>query len=84
MRLLLSNSQVGPDRTDKQEQEEISRNNIQAFIPGSVQSPATKAFSRLHDPLRASHATYEKHILPDSVRAYLDGLALIWGRIKCT
>ena len=33
---LLSNSQVGPVRTVKQEQEEISPNHVQAFIPGSV------------------------------------------------
>ena len=36
MRILLRNSQAGPGRTVKQEQEEISRNHIQAFIPGSV------------------------------------------------
>ena len=29
--ILLSNSQAGPGRTVKQEQEEISRNHIQAF-----------------------------------------------------
>ena len=34
--ILLSNSQVGPGRTVKQEQEEISRNHVQTFIPGSV------------------------------------------------
>ena len=36
MQILLSNSQSGPGRTVKQEQEEISRNHVQAFIPGSV------------------------------------------------
>ena len=36
MQILLSNSQAGPGRTFKQEQEEISRNHVQAFIPGSV------------------------------------------------
>ena len=36
MRILLSNSQVGPDRKVKQEQEEIFCNHVQAFIPGSV------------------------------------------------
>ena len=36
MEILLSNSQAGPGRTVKQEQEEISRNHVQAFIPGSV------------------------------------------------
>ena len=36
MQILLSNSQAGPGRTVKQEQDEISRNHIQAFIPGSV------------------------------------------------
>ena len=36
MQMLLSNSQAGPGKTVKQEQEEISRNHIQAFIPGSV------------------------------------------------
>ena len=36
MQILLSNSQAGPGRTVKQEQEEISRNHVQAFIPGSV------------------------------------------------
>ena len=36
MHILLSNSQAGPGRTVKQEQEDISRNHAQAFIPGSV------------------------------------------------
>ena len=36
MQILLSNSQAGSGRTVKQEQEEISRNHVQAFIPGSV------------------------------------------------
>ena len=36
MQILLSNNQTGPGRTVKQEQEEISRNHVQAFIPGSV------------------------------------------------
>ena len=36
VQILLSNSQAGPGRTVKQEQEEISRNHVQAFIPGSV------------------------------------------------
>ena len=37
MQILLSNSQAGPGRKVKQEQEEISRNHVQAFIPDSVQ-----------------------------------------------
>ena len=37
MQILLSNSQAGPGRRVKQEQEEISRNHVQAFIPGSVE-----------------------------------------------
>ena len=36
MQILLSNSQAGPGRKVKQEQEEISRNHVQAFIQGSV------------------------------------------------
>ena len=36
MQILLSNSQAGTGRTFKQEQEEISRNHVQAFILGSV------------------------------------------------
>ena len=36
MHILLSNSQAGPGTIVKQEQEEISRKHIQAFIPGSV------------------------------------------------
>ena len=36
MQILLSNSQAVPGTTVKQEQEEISRNHVQAFIPGSV------------------------------------------------
>ena len=36
MQILLSNSQAGPGRKSKQEQEEVSRNHVQAFIPGSV------------------------------------------------
>ena len=31
VQILLSNSQAGPGRTVKQEQEEISRNHVQAF-----------------------------------------------------
>ena len=45
MQILLSNSQAGPGRTVKQEQEEISRNHVQAFIPGSVDDWATSRFS---------------------------------------
>ena len=37
MQIRLSNSQAGFSRTVKQEQEEISRNYVQAFIPGSVE-----------------------------------------------
>ena len=36
MQILLSRTQAGPGRKVKQEQEDISRNHIQAFIPGSV------------------------------------------------
>ena len=36
MHILLSNSQAGPGRTVKQEQEEISRNHVQTFISPSV------------------------------------------------
>ena len=36
MFVLLSRTQAGPGRTVKQEQEEVSRNHVQAFIPGSV------------------------------------------------
>ena len=36
MQILLSYSQAGSGRTVKQEQEDISRNHVQAFIPGSV------------------------------------------------
>ena len=36
MQILLSNSQAGPGRRVKQEQKEISRNHVKAFIPGSV------------------------------------------------
>ena len=36
MPILLSNSQAGPGRTVKQEQEEISRNHVQTFIYLSV------------------------------------------------
>ena len=36
LQILLSSTQAGPGRKVKQEQEEISRNHVQAFIPGSV------------------------------------------------
>ena len=36
MQILLSNSQAERGRNVKQEQEEISRNHVQSFIPGSV------------------------------------------------
>ena len=42
MQILLSNSHPGPGRTVKQEQEEISRNHVQAFIPGSVDGKYTE------------------------------------------
>ena len=42
--ILLSNSQAGPGKTVKQEQEEISRNHVQVFIPDSVH--ALKQMSR--------------------------------------
>ena len=35
-RFLLSNSQTEPGRKVKQDQEDISRNHVQAFFPGSV------------------------------------------------
>ena len=38
MQILLSNSQAGPGRTVKQEQEDISRNHVQTFISPSVQT----------------------------------------------
>ena len=38
MHILLSNSQAGPGRTVKQEQVEISRNYVQTFSGGPVQS----------------------------------------------
>ena len=47
MQILISNSKAGPGRTVKQEQEEISRNHVQAFIPGSVQSLAAGKLARL-------------------------------------
>ena len=43
MQILLSNSQAGPGRTVKQEQEEMSRNHVQTFIFPSVH------FSQLQD-----------------------------------
>ena len=46
MHILLSNSQAGIGRTVKQEQEEISRNQVQTFIPGSVIA-RTSSFSHL-------------------------------------
>ena len=36
VQILLSRTQARPGRTVKQEQEEISRNHVQAFIPGFV------------------------------------------------
>ena len=42
MHILLSNSQAGPGRAVKHEQEEISLNHIQAFIPDSVHTLAAK------------------------------------------
>ena len=42
LQILLSNSQAGPGRKIKQEQEEISRNHVQAFFPGSVQYVVTE------------------------------------------
>ena len=41
MQILLSRTQAGPGRTDKQEQEEISRNHVQPFISPLCSSGAT-------------------------------------------
>ena len=47
LHILLSNSQAGPGRNVKQEQEEISRNHVQAFIPGSVhRSKSIESYNR--------------------------------------
>ena len=48
MHNLLSNSQAGPGRRVKQEQEETSRNHVQDFIPGSEHHDG------LHDIARAA------------------------------
>ena len=56
MQILLSNSQAGPGRTVKQQQEQISRNHVQAFIPGSVHS--TALFIRNNVKLRKPPTKY--------------------------
>ena len=46
MQILLSNNQAGPGRTVKQEQDEISRNHVQAFSGRPVHTCASRhAFS---------------------------------------
>ena len=40
VQILLSNSQAGPGRKVKQEQEEMSRNHVQRLFSSSVQSGA--------------------------------------------
>ena len=45
LQILLSNSQERPGRKVKQKQEEISRNHVQAFFPGSVHSQPTSPHS---------------------------------------
>ena len=47
MQILLSNSQAGPGRRVKHEQEEISRNHVGAFIPGSVVCTFVRSFDRI-------------------------------------
>ena len=42
VQILLSSTQAGPGRTVKQQQEEISRNHVQAFYPISVHSLCLK------------------------------------------
>ena len=46
VQILLSNSQEGPGRTVKQEQEEIYRNHVQTFIYLSVHFTTAKTNSR--------------------------------------
>ena len=41
MQIVLSNTQAGPGRTVKQEQQEISRNHVHTFSGGPVQSEAS-------------------------------------------
>ena len=45
LHVLLNRTQAGPGRTVKQEQDEISRNHVQAFILGSVHICAWARFS---------------------------------------
>ena len=47
--MLLGNSQAGPGRTVKQEQEEISRNHVQTFIPGSVDKNIRRSYPHSHE-----------------------------------
>ena len=46
MQILLSNSQAGPGRIVKQEQEEISRNHAQALFPGPVERKGGRVAKR--------------------------------------
>ena len=39
LQILLSSTQAGPGRKAKKEQDEISRNHVQAFFPGPVVEP---------------------------------------------
>ena len=41
MQILLSRTQAGAGRTGKQEQEQTSRNHVQAFLPISVEQSAS-------------------------------------------
>ena len=65
MQILLSNSQAGTDRTFKREQEDISRNHVQAFILGPVQQKSVRISSEQPKNTRAqgrqiiNHATWE-------------------------
>ena len=50
VQILLSNSQAGSGSKVKQEQEEISRNHIQAFLPIFLLDTVMTHFGPIQDP----------------------------------
>ena len=51
MQILLSNSQAEPDRTVKQEQDEISRNHVQAFFRALYRIPIETTRGLISPPI---------------------------------
>ena len=76
MQILLSNSQAGPGRLVKQEQEEISRNHVQAFITGSVDGLTAAHLSAVHLLGNSIPLTAHTGLFPSSAMQFASQVSL--------